>query len=253
MVDAEGPRAAGGPDAIAKSYAAGKNDEFVLPTVIDGYAGMKDGDGLLMANFRADRARQILTALVDPAFKGFERARTVQFCDRVGMCEYSEALAPFFDNLFAPQSLSHILGELVSEAGMKQLRIAETEKYAHVTFFFNGGREEVFPGEDRIMVPSPKVATYDLKPEMSAPEVTEKLVAAIGEGKYDFILVNFANGDMVGHTGMLDAAIHAVETIDASLGRLSDAVAKAGGALMITADHGNCELMKDPIAHQPHT
>ena len=253
MVDAKGPRAANALDAIGASYAAGKNDEFMMPTVIDGFGGMKDGDGLMMANFRADRARQILTALVDPAFKGFARARVVQFADRVGMCEYSTALAPFFENLFAPQSLTHILGELVSAAGMKQLRIAETEKYAHVTFFFNGGREEVFPGEDRIMVQSPKVATYDLKPEMSAPEVTDKLVAAIAAGTYDFILVNFANGDMVGHTGILEAAIHAVETIDACLGRLQDAVAKAGGALMITADHGNCELMKDPITHQPHT
>ncbi len=253
MVDAVGPHAADGPGAIAQSYADGKNDEFVIPTVIDGYAGMQDGDGLLMANFRADRARQILTALVDPAFAGFTRPRIVQFSARAGMCEYSDKLAPFFENLFAPQSLTHILGELVSQAGMKQLRIAETEKYAHVTFFFNGGREEVFPGEDRIMVQSPKVATYDLKPEMSAPEVTDKLVAAIAAGTYDFILVNFANGDMVGHTGILEAAVHAVETIDACLGRLSEAVAKAGGALMITADHGNCELMKDPITHQPHT
>jgi 2,3-bisphosphoglycerate-independent phosphoglycerate mutase len=253
MVDGKGPRAADALGAIEASYAAGRNDEFMFPTVIDGYPGMKDGDGLMMANFRADRARQILTALVDPAFKGFVRARTVQFAERVGMCEYSEALAPFFDNLFEPQSLTHILGELVSAAGMTQLRIAETEKYAHVTFFFNGGREEVFPGEDRIMVPSPKVATYDLKPEMSAPEVTDKLVAAIESGKYDFILVNFANGDMVGHTGILEAAIHAVETIDVSLGRLQAAVAKAGGALMVTADHGNCEMMKDPITHQPHT
>ena len=253
MVDGVGPRAADGPAAIAKSYADGKNDEFVLPTVIDGYPGMKDGDGLIMANFRADRARQILTALVDPAFSGFARARVPQFADRLGMCEYSTALAPFLENLFPPQSLTHILGELVSAAGLKQLRIAETEKYAHVTFFFNGGREEVFPGEDRIMVQSPKVATYDLKPEMSATEITDKLDAAVAAGTYDFILVNYANGDMVGHTGILDAAIHAVETIDACLGRLSEAVAKAGGALMITADHGNVEMMKDPVTHQPHT
>ena len=253
MVDAKGPRASDAPSAIAASYDAGKNDEFVIPAVIDGYAPMKDGDGLIMANFRADRARQILTALADAKFDGFQRGRAINFADRAGMCEYSDALAPLFHTLFEPQSLTHIMGQLVAEAGMKQLRIAETEKYAHVTFFFNGGREEVFPGEDRIMVPSPKVATYDLKPEMSAPELTDKLVGAIESGSYDFIVVNFANGDMVGHTGMLDAAIHAVETIDASLGRLSAAVAKAGGVLMITADHGNCELMKDPVTHQPHT
>jgi 2,3-bisphosphoglycerate-independent phosphoglycerate mutase len=253
IVSAAGPRAADALAAIETSYAADKGDEFVLPTVLDGYQGMMDGDGLLMANFRADRARQILTALVDPSFSGFGRKHIPQFSDRLGMCEYSEALNPFLDTLFPAQSLTHILGELVSQAGMKQLRIAETEKYAHVTFFFNGGREEVFPGEDRILVQSPKVATYDLNPEMSAPEVTDKLTAAVASGQYDFILVNFANGDMVGHTGMLDAAIHAVETIDASLGRLWAAVEAAGGALMITADHGNVELMKDPVTHQPHT
>jgi len=252
-VEADGPRAADALGAIAQSYADGKTDEFMIPTAIDGYAGMKDGDGLLMANFRADRVRQILASLCDPSFAGFKRARVPQFADRLGMCEYSEALAPFLGTLFPPQNLTHILGEMVSEAGWKQLRIAETEKYAHVTFFFNGGREEMFPGEDRILVQSPKVATYDLKPEMSAPEVTDRLVAAIATGTYDFILVNFANGDMVGHTGILEAAIHAVETIDASLGRVWPAVEAAGGALMITADHGNCEMMKDPITHQPHT
>ncbi len=253
MVDAAGPHAKNGLAAISASYADGKTDEFVLPTVLDGYPGMKDGDGLLMGNYRADRARQILTTLVDPGFSGFARKRVVQFADRLGMCEYSDALAPFLDNLFPPQSLTHIMGQLVSEAGLKQLRIAETEKYAHVTFFFNGGREDVFKGEDRILVQSPKVATYDLKPDMAAPEITEKLVGAIQSGTYDFILVNFANGDMVGHTGILDAAIHAVETIDASLGTLWAAVEAAGGALMITADHGNVELMKDPVTHEPHT
>ncbi len=253
MVDAAGPRAPDAQTAIAKSYADGKGDEFVIPAVLDGYPGMRDGDGILMGNYRADRVRQILAALGDPAFAGFARKRVVRFADKLGMCEYSDALKPFYDTLFPPQSLTHIMGELVSAAGFKQLRIAETEKYAHVTFFFNGGREAVFPGEDRILVQSPKVATYDLKPEMSAPEVTDKLVAAIESDTYDFILVNFANGDMVGHTGVLDAAIHAVETIDASLGRLWQAVSAKGGALMITADHGNVELMKDPVTHQPHT
>ena len=253
MVDAAGPRGVNALAAIEASYADGKTDEFMFPTVLDGYLGMNDGDGLLMGNYRADRVRQILTALGDPAFTGFARRRVPQFAGRLGMCEYSAALKPFYGTLFPPQSLTHIMGELVSAAGFKQLRIAETEKYAHVTFFFNGGREDVFPGEDRILVQSPKVATYDLKPEMSAPEVTDKLVAAIDAGTYDFILVNFANGDMVGHTGILDAAIHAVETIDASLGRLWQAVSAKGGALMITADHGNVELMKDPVTHQPHT
>ncbi len=253
MVDAQGPRAASAPEAVAASYAAGKTDEFMIPAVIGDYAGMKDGDGLLMANFRADRARQILTALVDPAFAGFARPRLPAFAARLGMCEYSGALNAFLETMFPPQNLSHMLGAMVSEAAMAQLRIAETEKYAHVTFFFNGGREEPFPGEDRILVPSPKVATYDLQPEMSAPEVAAKLADAIGTGRYDFVLVNFANGDMVGHTGMLDPAIHAVETIDACLGRVWTAVEAQGGAFVITADHGNVELMKDPVTHQPHT
>ena len=179
------------------------DDEFVLPTVIDGYTGMKDGDGLLMFNYRSDRARQILTALLDPRFDGFNRARVVNFAATVGMVEYSAALNPFLKTLFPPEIIKMGLGETVSRAGLKQLRIAETEKYAHVTFFFNGGEERVFEGEERILVPSPKVKTYDLKPEMSAPEVTDKLVEAIGSGKFDLIVVNYANTDMVGHTGDL--------------------------------------------------
>jgi 2,3-bisphosphoglycerate-independent phosphoglycerate mutase len=253
MVDAEGPRAADALTAIDVSYAAGKTDEFVLPVVIGDYRGMRDGDGLVMGNFRADRAREILAALVDPAFDGFSRRELPQFAVRLGMTEYSTELNRFFDVLFPAEGLSHILGEVVCEAGKSQLRIAETEKYAHVTFFFNGGREQVFPHEDRILVPSPKVATYDLQPEMSAPEVTDRLVEAIGSGKYDLVVVNYANGDMVGHTGVLDAAINAAETVDACLGRLREAVTKAGGCLLITADHGNAELMRDPVTGQPHT
>ena len=253
IVSAQGEKAANAQAAIDASYAAGKTDEFVLPTAIGDYAGIKDGDGLLMANFRSDRAREILTALADPAFDGFERKRLPVFAARLGMVEYSTDLNPFFPVLFAAESLTRILGEVVSDAGLTQLRIAETEKYAHVTFFFNGGREAVFPGEDRILVPSPKVATYDLKPEMSAPEVTDKLVAAIDSGKYDLIVVNFANGDMVGHTGILPAAIKAAETIDASLTRLTAAVAKAGGSMLITADHGNAELMRDQETGEPYT
>ncbi len=253
MVDADAPRAADPVTAIEASYRAGKTDEFVLPVVVGDYAGMKDGDGLIMANFRADRAREILTALVDPAFDGFSRHRQPEFAARLGMAEYSSDLNRFFAVLFPAESLTRILGEVVCDAGMSQLRIAETEKYAHVTFFFNGGREQVFPREDRILVPSPKVATYDLQPEMAAPEVTDRLVEAIGSGKFDLVVVNYANGDMVGHTGVLDAAIKAAETIDACLGRLVSAVTKAGGALLVTADHGNAELMRDPITGEPHT
>jgi 2,3-bisphosphoglycerate-independent phosphoglycerate mutase len=253
IVDAKGEAAKTAKEAVEKGYAAGQDDEFVKPTVIDGYKGMKDGDGLLMFNFRADRARQILTALLDPRFDGFNRARVVKFAMAVGMVDYSAALNPFLKTLFPPATIKMGLGETVSKAGLKQLRIAETEKYAHVTFFFNGGEERVFDGEERILVPSPKVATYDLKPEMSAPEVTDKLVDAIGSGKFDLIVVNYANSDMVGHTGNLDAAIKAIEAVDTALGRLMDAVKKAGGALFITADHGNAEQMFDEKTHQKHT
>ncbi|MEO5374058.1 MAG: 2,3-bisphosphoglycerate-independent phosphoglycerate mutase [Alphaproteobacteria bacterium] len=239
--------------AVANSYADGKNDEFVLPAVVAGYKGMKDGDGILMANFRADRAREILTALADPAFDGFKRSRTVAFAARLGMSEYSKDLAKLFTALFPPQNLSQIFGELISAKGMTQLRIAETEKYAHVTFFFNGGEERVYPGEERILIPSPKVATYDLKPEMSAPEVTDRLVEAIESGRFDVIIANYANGDMVGHTGMMDAALKATATVDACLGRLDAAIHKAGGVMLVTADHGNCEMMRDPVTGEPHT
>ncbi|MFN3076971.1 MAG: 2,3-bisphosphoglycerate-independent phosphoglycerate mutase [Alphaproteobacteria bacterium] len=253
LVEGKGIPAPDAITAIANSYVDGKTDEFVLPAVIGGYQGMKDGDGILMANFRSDRAREILTTLADPAFDGFVRNRVVNFAARLGMAEYSKDLNKFFSALFPPQNLSHILGELVSERNMTQLRIAETEKYAHVTFFFNGGEERVYPGEDRILVPSPKVATYDLQPEMSAPEVTDKLVGAIESGKYDVIIANFANGDMVGHTGFLAAAITAAQTVDASLGRLEAAIKKVGGVMLITADHGNCEMMRDPVTGEPHT
>jgi 2,3-bisphosphoglycerate-independent phosphoglycerate mutase len=253
LVDAKGETAKTPKEAVDKSYAADKDDEFVLPTVLGGYTGMKDGDGVLMFNYRSDRAREILTALLDPMFDGFKRGRLVKFADSVGMVEYSAALNEFLKTLFPPVQFKMGLGETIARDGLKQLRIAETEKYAHVTFFFNGGEERQFDGEERILVPSPKVATYDLKPEMSAPEVTDKLVEAIGSGKFDLIVVNYANTDMVGHSGILPAAVKAVEAVDACLGRLTEAVKKAGGVMLITADHGNAEQMYDEQTHQKHT
>ncbi len=239
--------------AIEASYANDVTDEFMLPAVVGGYQGMADGDGLLMANFRADRAREILHTLVDPNFDGFDRGETVDLAARLGMVEYSTALNAFLPALFPSVELANVLGQVLADAGKKQLRIAETEKYAHVTFFFNGGEETSFEGEERILVPSPKVATYDLQPEMSAVEVTDHLIEAIESDAFDFILVNFANTDMVGHTGNLAAAVKAVETVDACLGRLDRAVRAAGGVMLITADHGNAELMIDPATGQPHT
>jgi 2,3-bisphosphoglycerate-independent phosphoglycerate mutase len=253
MVDAKGERFADMFAAVDASYKADVTDEFVLPCVIGDYAGMRDGDAMLFANFRADRAREISQALLDPGFDGFPRARIVKFCAAAGMAEYSVALNHFMSSIFPPEDVRETLGEIVSQHGLKQLRIAETEKYAHVTFFLNGGREEQFPGEDRILIPSPKVATYDLKPEMSAYAVTDKLEEAILSGKYDLIVVNYANPDMVGHTGVMSAAVSAVGVIDKCLGRLRDAVTKAGGVLLVTADHGNVEQMKDPITGEPHT
>ena len=253
IAEGEGLAATSARAAIEAAYERGESDEFIQPTVIGNYSGMRDGDGFLMANFRADRVRQILDALVDPKFSGFARPRMIDFSAAAGLAEYSDALSTRLITLFPQEELVNTMGELVARAGGRQLRIAETEKYAHVTFFFNGGKETVFTGEDRILVPSPKVRTYDQKPEMSAPELTDRLVEAIASGNYDFILVNYANADMVGHTGDLAAAVRAVETLDACLGRLEAAVVHAGGVLFVTADHGNAELMRDEATGQAHT
>ena len=253
MVLAEGPRFSSADAAVADAHAQDVTDEFIPPSVIGDYAGMADGDGVLSFNFRADRVRELLAALLDPGFAAFPRPRTPRFAAALGMTEYSASLAPLMATLFPPQSLEDILGAVVARAGLRQLRIAETEKYPHVTYFFNGGEETPFPGEERILVPSPKVATYDLKPEMSAPEVTERAVEAIATGRFDLIVLNFANPDIVGHTGSLEAAIKAVEAVDAGLGRIAEAVRKACGALLVTADHGNAELMRDPETGGPHT
>lgn len=253
MVLAEGEHAPDAVAAVTAAHARDITDEFVPATGIGDYAGMRDGDGILCFNFRADRVREILTALLDQEFKGFERKKTIHFAAAAGMTEYSAALNAYLGTLFPPQSMEDILGSVVAKAGLKQLRMAETEKYPHVTYFLNGGEERPYPGEDRIMVPSPKVATYDLKPEMSAPELTEKAVEAIDSGKYDLVVLNFANPDMVGHSGSLPAAIKAVEAVDTGLGRIVEAIRRQGGALLVTADHGNAELMKDPVTGGPHT
>ncbi|MEZ5648815.1 MAG: 2,3-bisphosphoglycerate-independent phosphoglycerate mutase [Alphaproteobacteria bacterium] len=253
MVTGEGEKALNDRAALTAATGRKETDEFVKPTVLGSYTGMHDGDGVVMANFRADRAREILDSLLDPNFTGFKPDRKIHFAATMGMVEYSSKLNTFMPALFPANPVINSLGEIVAKAGRRQLRIAETEKYAHVTFFFNGGEERLFEGEERILVPSPKVATYDLKPEMSAIEVTDKLVKAIADETFDLIVINYANGDMVGHTGILSAAIKAAETIDTCLGRLEKALANVGGCMFITADHGNCEEMFDPTTDQPHT
>ena len=250
---AAGTAAAGTAAAVSESYGRDVGDEFVEPAVIGGYGGMADGDGLIMANFRADRVRQILGALLDPAFDGFVRTRRVRFAAACGMGSYSEALDRLIEPMFPPLQVTDHLGAVVSRAGLRQMRIAETEKYAHVTFFLNGGEEREMPGEERVLVPSPRVATYDLQPEMAAPAVTDRAVDAIAGGRFDLIVVNYANTDMVGHTGDLAAAMAAVAAVDGCLGRLAGAIEAAGGALLITADHGNAERMRSTDGSTPHT
>lgn len=253
MAEARGATFADAASCMDHAYAEAITDEFVIPAVIGGYRGMRDGDAVLCFNFRADRVREILAALLLPEFGSFARPRRIGFSAAVGLTHYSDELAQRMAVVFPPVPMGRILGEVVSQAGLRQLRMAETEKYPHVTYFLNAGREQSFPGEDRILVPSPKVATYDLKPEMSEPELVEKAVGAIASGDYDLIVLNFANPDMVGHSGSLPAAIRAVEAVDSGLGRIMDAIIAAGGALLVTADHGNCELMRDPVTGGPHT
>jgi len=239
-------------EALEKSYNDGLSDEFLLPTVIDGYQGMTDGDSLIMGNFRADRVRQILTGwiLEDPDFRPRERPRLIR---PIGLVPYSDQLDHAMDALFGQLDIPNTLGEVVAAAGLSQLRLAETEKYPHVTFFLNGGMEEMQKKETRELVPSPKVATYDLQPEMSANHVRDILVDAIRKGQHDLIIVNFANPDMVGHTGDLDAAIRAVEVVDQAVGDTITALDEKGGVMLLTADHGNCEIMWDDDANSPHT
>jgi 2,3-bisphosphoglycerate-independent phosphoglycerate mutase len=249
---AEGGTAPDAAAAVAAAYARGETDEFIAPTVIDGYPGARDGDGVFFLNFRADRAREILSALGDPGFTAFPTGRRPVWAAMLGMVDYSVAHNAFMTAAYPKREVTNTLGAWVSAQGRSQFRLAETEKYPHVTFFLNGGSETVLPGEERHMAPSPRVATYDLQPEMAAPEVADRLVAAIGAG-FDLIVVNFANPDMVGHTGILSAAIAACEAVDAALGRALAALDAAGGAMIVTADHGNCETMADPVTGAPHT
>jgi 2,3-bisphosphoglycerate-independent phosphoglycerate mutase len=238
---------------VEESYLNNVVDEFVEPIAVNGYKGMKDGDSFIFCNFRADRARQLTKALCFDDFNEFERDKVIKFSAKVQMTEYSKDHNKFMSAMFPPEEIKDSLGEIISKKDLKQLRIAETEKYAHVTFFFNCGVEQPYKNEDRILVKSPAVATYDLQPEMSAKEVNEKLVREIKEQKYDFIIVNFANADMVGHTGNMEAAVKAVKTIDTELKTLVETVLNIDGTIFITADHGNAEKMFDEKKNQPHT
>ncbi len=237
---------------IDGSYIKGVVDEFVKPSVVKGYEGAKDGDALLFCNFRADRARQISDALLDQDFEGFERKKVIKFSHRISMTSYSDSLAKYYDPLFTPIKVTNSLPEILAKNNLKQLRVAETEKFAHVTFFFNCGKESEFKGEKRILVPSPNVKTYDLQPEMSADIVTKNLVKAIESEEFDFIVVNYANPDMVGHSGNLEASIRACEVIDKQLLALKNAILKVDGVMFVTADHGNIEEMVDKKGN-PHT
>ncbi|MEM7270129.1 MAG: 2,3-bisphosphoglycerate-independent phosphoglycerate mutase [Pseudomonadota bacterium] len=248
----EGRRAADPASALSEAAQQGETDEFVTPTVIGDYAGAADGDGVFFLNFRADRARELLSALGAADFGGFSAPERPAFAAMLGLVEYSQAHNDFMSVMFPPEEIANTLGQWVSAQNRTQMRLAETEKYPHVTFFLNGGVETPYPGEDRHLAPSPKVKTYDLAPEMAAEEVSDKLVEAIGSG-YDLIVVNYANPDMVGHTGDLNAAIRACKAVDRGLQRALEALERANGAMIVTADHGNCEQMIDPATGGPHT
>ena len=256
LVLGEGHRAPSPEAALEAAYARGQTDEFIEPVVITDAEGrplprIEPRDETVFFNFRADRARQLARALADPAFDAFRRPEGVGPLPLTQMIEYDEEFP--LPTAFPPQYLKDTFGEVVARAGLRQLRIAETEKYAHVTYFFNGREETPFPGEERVLIPSPKVATYDLKPEMSAPEVTDRVVREIESGRFDVVVLNFANPDMVGHTGVLEAAIRACATVDRCLGQVLAAIRRQGGAALVLADHGNAEIMVDPETGEPHT
>jgi 2,3-bisphosphoglycerate-independent phosphoglycerate mutase len=252
IVAGKGEAAARADSAVAAAHARDETDEFIQPFVIDGYDGVHDGDGFFCLNFRADRTREILSALADPDFAEFDVADRPDWAALLGMVDYSERHNDFMSTAYPKSQVVNTLGAWVAQKGLRQFRLAETEKYPHVTFFLNGGKETPEPGEDRHMPQSPKVATYDLAPEMAAGEVSDKLVEVIDAG-YDLIVVNYANPDMVGHTGSLSAAKRACEAVDAGLGRMLEALERAGGAAVVIADHGNCETMVDPESGGPHT
>ena len=252
IVKGEGAEADDATVAVSAAYARGETDEFIAPTVLDGYAGAQNGDAVFCLNFRADRAREIMAALGDPEFDAFETGQRPNWAVLMGMAQYSEAHSEYMSVMYPKPEIVNTLGDWVAQKGLRQFRLAETEKYPHVTFFLNGGEEVSFDGEDRKMPKSPDVATYDLQPEMSAGEVTEALVGAIRAG-YDLIVVNYANPDMVGHTGDLAAAIKACEAVDLGLGQAIAVLEQVGGAMIVTADHGNCDVMIDPETGGPHT
>ena len=240
-------------DAVEASYSKDITDEFIVPATIGDYKGMQDGDGFLFCNFRADRARELTMALGNEDFDGFARKKVINFTVMGELTEYSEDHAKYLETVYTPDEIVNSLGEVVSNAGLTQLRIAETEKYAHVTFFFNGGKETVFKGEERVLINSPKVATYDLQPEMSAEGVKQGVLDAINSNKFDLIVINFANPDMVGHTGIMDAAVKACEAVDKAVGEIATLVKQKDGIMFITADHGNAEKMFDETTGQPFT
>ena len=253
IVRGDGTRHASAAGIIESAYGQGVSDEFIPPAVIGEFAGMRNGDGLLCVNFRADRVRQLLSAIGSPGFEAFGTGRRPQLAVMSGFVPYSDAHDAFMDRIFPKTQVTGTLGSRISEAGLRQVRIAETEKYPHVTYFLNGGEESPFPGEDRVLIPSPRVATYDLAPEMSASGVTTAVVDALESRCQDVIVVNYANPDMVGHTGDLNAAVAACEAVDQGLLRVLKALRQVGGSLLLTADHGNCEMMIDPETGDPHT